>query len=462
MQQEVLWSLRLGFSSKNADSISNFGIEKFLQTSFNDKSHLITAEPEFLQGTPKTRQELAEYRQIVKGDKEKLQATVKEHAKKGFEMKAWWLERMNTAAYPFREKMNLFWHNHFVSTLQAVKIPYWIYQHYSIINTHSLGNIKTLTREMMYSNAMIRYLDNNQNRRNNINENLARELLELFTMGEGHYTENDIKNTARALAGLTIGEEKGVYRKPLMDPSTKTVFGRSGDFIIDDVIEIIFEQKNTPLFFTEKILKWFIYDNPPKELVTAYGKKLLEYEYELIPFLTYVFTQEFGKNTSGSKIKDAITFSLQMTHELNLTPNYKFLAFFIKNQGMDLFDQPNVKGWEGGNSWLTSQIYLNRTQFVDFLTLQNNQFTKQLQRQFEKYDGLDTQNRPIIQVKSDWGANDIIGYLSNRMVFRVDEELKDDMASILKYDFDPKSENASHHILNLFNFLAKSPEFQLI
>ena len=103
--------------------------------------------------------------------------------------------------------------------------------------------------------------------------------MELFTLGEGHYNEQDIKNTARALAGLTFGEDKGMYRRFLMDHSTKTVFGKSGNFRIDEVIEIIFEQPNTPYFLAEKVLKWFFYDTPPKDLVTKYGDVLAQQKF---------------------------------------------------------------------------------------------------------------------------------------------------------------------------------------
>jgi uncharacterized protein (DUF1800 family) len=119
-----------------------------------------------------------------------------------FEWKAFILKRCHETDLPLREKINLFFQNHFVVTLQSVKVPYWIYKYYETLHTHSLGNYKTLVKEIVYSNAMIKYLDNQQNRKGNINENLGRELLELFTLGEGNYTENDIKNTALALAGL--------------------------------------------------------------------------------------------------------------------------------------------------------------------------------------------------------------------------------------------------------------------
>ena len=460
MKKEVLWSLRLGFSTKNRAEISSKGVGNFLSTSYTYKNS--SQEPSFLAGTPKTTKELLAYRYSVKNASTESENMVKDIFKTGFELKAWWLERMYNSPYPLREKMNLFWHNHFVSTFQSVKVPYWVYQHYKVIDNHTFGNFKTLTKEMMYSNAMLRYLDNSQNKKGNINENLARELLELFTLGEGNYSENDIRNTALALAGLTVGEEKGQYRRRLMDTSTKTLFGKSGNFIIDDVIDIIFAQKNAPYFITRKILSWFIYDTPPEDLVTLYGDKLKQLDYEIAPFLTYVFTQEYDKNTMGSQIKNPIVFSLQVSEILNIKPNFKFLTFFIKNQGMDLYDQPNVKGWQGGQSWLSSQVYIQRAQFIDFITRQNELYMRKIKKQLERFDTGTILLNPYIEMQEAWTPDDITSFLASQMLFSVDKEMSESMSSILKYDFNPKSENAQQNILQLFNFLAKSPEFQVI
>jgi len=116
----------------------------------------------------------------------------------------------------------LFWHNHFVATQQKVRVNWWIYQHNQLLREMAFGNFKTLTKAVLQTNAMVRYLDNVDNQRGAINENLSRELLELFTLGIGHYTENDVKMGAKALAGLHLGENKAQYRPRLEDPDTIT------------------------------------------------------------------------------------------------------------------------------------------------------------------------------------------------------------------------------------------------
>ena len=192
MNKNNLWSLRLGFSSKQATQIENLGIEKFLKQSFASKfeSHL----PKFLEDDPKTLAELKEFRNKIKETtSEEGKKVLKQQLRNSSELKSWWIDKMRTDTFPLREKMVCFWHNHFVSTSQKVKVNYWIYQHNMILRENAFGNFKDLTKKIIKSNAMIRYLDNIDNKKGNYNENLSRELLELFTLGIGNYTESDIK-----------------------------------------------------------------------------------------------------------------------------------------------------------------------------------------------------------------------------------------------------------------------------
>ncbi|KPQ14437.1 MAG: Protein of unknown function (DUF1800) [Algoriphagus marincola HL-49] len=460
MNLDHLNALRLGFSTQSATEIQSKGLDKFIHRQLNAKNLL--KEPAFLANSPRSLVELRALRQSAQKGGKQVERIAKDLIKTSLDWKAFLLERYDQTDFPLREKINLFFQNHFVVTLQSVKVPYWIFKHYETINTYSLGNYKTLVKEMVYSNAMIKYLDNQQNRKGKINENLGRELLELFTLGEGHYNEQDIKNTARALAGLTFGEDKGMYRRFLMDHSTKTVFGKSGNFRIDEVIEIIFEQPNTPYFLAEKVLKWFFYDTPPKDLVTKYGDVLAQQNFELKPFFSILFTEECKNPKGGHQIKNPLTFFLQIHHDLNLSPNYKLLAILLRNQAMDLYDQPNVKGWKGGKDWLTSQIYADRNQVVDFIIDGNEQFQKVLSKRLEKFDVGTISLKPKLEIHDAGSAKSILAELTGRMIFETNEEMVADLNQVLKYDFDPQAVNAQKSILNVYQYLAKSPEFQII
>lgn len=465
MNKSNLWSLRLGFSGKQAQNIEKLGFEKFLNQSFAttfDKSL-----PNFLEDEPKTIAELKELRQSIKNaDPEEQKKVLKNQIKNAVELKKWWIEKFQTEQFPLREKMTCFWHNHFVATSQKVKSAYWIYQHNMILRENAFGNFKEMTKKIVKSNAMVRYLDNVDNRKEKINENLSRELLELFTIGIGNYSENDVKEGAKALAGLNLGEESAVYRRFLEDNSTKTYFGKQGNFKADDLVDIIFEQKNIPYLITRKILKWFIYDNPSEDLVIYYGDYFRKMNFEIKPLMLKIFTEEYAKDTAGSKIKDPLTYLFQLTDELNIdNSNTNLIAFFLKQQGMDLFNQPNVKGWDGGNSWLTSQLYLQRNNASDLLCNGRNISRKTFEKIPEEGD-VSEMKLEKINVKINFNTNgnnkQIITELSNRMLFRVDETMQKDMENLLKYDFDPTSENANYAVLRLFNYITKTPEYQLI
>ena len=139
---------------------------------------------------------------------------------------------------------------------------------------------------------MIEYLDNKDNRRNKLNENLSRELLELFTIGIGNYTENDIKNGAKALAGLLPNDIEGTYRPNFENSEEIEYFGKKGIFKADDLIDIIFQQQQTPYLIVRKILKWFIYDNPEDDLVKYYGDYFRQIDFEIQPLLTKIISEE--------------------------------------------------------------------------------------------------------------------------------------------------------------------------
>ncbi|TRX27648.1 DUF1800 domain-containing protein [Flavobacterium franklandianum] len=464
MDKNTHWSLRLGYSAKQANTIEKTGLKKFLEQSFDTKVEYKI--PNFLENSPKSFQELKEIRKTLNtANPEAKKEMLKKEVQTSFEMKAWWIDKMVEDEFPLREKMTCFWHNHYVATFQKVKVNYWVFQHNQILRENAFGNFKSLTKAIVQSNAMVRYLDNTDNRKDKLNENLSRELLELFTLGIGNYTENDIKNGAKGLAGLGVGEENAVYRKIFEDNNSFVYFGKKGNFKIDEMIDIIFEQPNIAYLITRKILKWFIYDNPKEELVHYYGDYFKKMKFEIQPLLTKIFTEEFAKNNVGSKIKNPLEYSLQLMNELNVeNPNGKLIAFFLKEQGMDLFNQPNVKGWDGGNSWLTSQVFLQRNNVADLLC--NGKNLTRGQKEMNENSMMRQNPNKLLNVKLNWdkkGNNkEIIAELKNRLLFQTDESDQLDFEQILKYDFDSKTEGSENAVLRLFNFMVKTPEFQLI
>ncbi|MDR7209799.1 DUF1800 domain-containing protein [Flavobacterium piscis] len=466
MKKSNLWSLRLGFSGKEAAKIEKLGLEKFLKRSYDAKFDKNV--PVFLNDHPKTLAEIKASRESVKNlDKEEKKKIQKKETNAKAELKKWWIAKMQTNEFPLREKMVCFWHNHFVVSSNKVTTNYWIYQHNMILRENAFGNFKELTKKIVKSNAIVKYLDNVDNKKGKINENLSRELLELFTIGIGNYTEEDIKNGARALAGLNTGDEGALYKIKAEDNSDKTYFGKTGNWKADDLVDIIFEQKNIPYLITRKILKWFLYDNPSEELVKYYGDYFRKVNFEIEPLLTKIFTEEFSKDRSGNKIKDPLVYILQLIDELQLGEyDATMVVAFLRGQGMDLYNQINVKGWDGGNSWLTSQVYLQRNNTSDLLCSSRGLSKKVPNMMMDDENSKPKKELEKREVRIEYDSNGnnktIIAELSNRLLFNVNESMQKDMENLLKYDFDPKNPNANFAVIRLFNYITKLPEYQLI
>ncbi|MBY8962590.1 DUF1800 family protein [Flavobacterium sp. D11R37] len=461
MDKNVLWSLRLGFSGRQATAIKKLGAERFLEQSFKQKPG--SSLPHFLEDEPKTIEDIKAKRQLMHKDRQLGREMRQEDSKVFFALKAWWISKMEEDEYPLREKMALFWHNHFVATRDKVKNNYWLYEYNRLFRENAFGNFKDITKKVLRSNAMVVYLDNTKNTAKGFNENLSRELLELFTLGEGNYTEHDIKEGAKGLAGLAPADNGAVYVPRNEFDGTFEYFGERGAFKSDEMVDIIFRQPNAPYHITRKLLQWFIYDNPPDALVKKYGDYLRKENYEIKPFLKKLVTEEFNKPTEGSKIKDPLTYMLHLLDELNIKgQNHKLTALFIRQQGMDLFNQPNVKGWKGGSYWLTAQLYVQRNRVADMFCNGRN-FSKNMLRSVGDKDDEHTEG---FAVKINWqhsGTNkDVINALQQRVLTYADGSLQPNFEEMLVYDFKPQSPGADNAVMRLFNYMVKTPEFQII
>jgi uncharacterized protein (DUF1800 family) len=279
-------------------------------------------------------------------------------------LQAWWIERMVHSPRPLQEKMTLFWHGHFATSAQKVKSSAANHQLNSLFRENATGNFKTLTTAVGQSPAMLRYLDNVQNVKGQPNENWARELMELFTMGVGHYTEDDIKESARAFTGWTT-DNAGQFRfnEDRHDFGAKTVFGRSGNFDGWDMINLIFEQPVTAEFISAKLWTYFAYENPEPQIVTALADTLRANHCEIAPVLETIFMSEafYSEKAVGTQIKSPAQFLVQLAQHLSLeSPPYVALARAAGQLGQMLFYPPNVAGWDGGRAWINANTLLTR------------------------------------------------------------------------------------------------------
>jgi uncharacterized protein (DUF1800 family) len=319
----------------------------------------VTSAPEWVGKLPLTPQQR---KQLSKEERKERQRT---HRRWGHELKGWWLQEMVATERPFLEHMTLFWHNHFTSSLRKVRWPPLMYNQNQLLRQHALGNFRDLLHAIARDPAMVIYLDNVSNRKGSPNENFARELLELFTLGEGHYTEQDIKEAARAFTGWSLDRNSGKFRfrSRLHDKGVKQFMGVSGRLSGDDVIEIVLRQPRVAEQITEKLWREFVSPDPNPQQVKRLAKIFRESGYEIRPLMRALFlTPEFRRPANrGVLIKSPVELVVGTVRVLKIPLNdSRGVVMATTGMGQDLMDPPNVKGWPGGESWINSSSLLTR------------------------------------------------------------------------------------------------------
>jgi uncharacterized protein (DUF1800 family) len=288
------------------------------------------------------------------------------------QIKAWWYDEMLATPSPFTERMTLFWHNHFTSSLRKTRSPVLHYRQNALLRRESLGSFATLLREVSRDPVMLDYLDNRLNRWERPNENFARELLELFTLGEGHYTEQDIKNAARAFTGWTTTSDRARFLENVRihDPDSKTFLGRTGRFDGDDILKLILQQPRTAEFITVKLWREFVSPTPDAKEVQRLAAVFRDGGYEIKPLMRAMLTSDafWAAKHRGELIKSPVEFLVGTVRFFENTPvDGDSLARYSRRLGQDIFDPPNVKGWPGHTAWISTDTLLAREQFLQRL-----------------------------------------------------------------------------------------------
>ncbi len=280
-----------------------------------------------------------------------------------FRLQSWWYERMVNSPRPLEEKMALFWHGHFAASAQKVRTSRFIYDLNQLFREQGMGNFKALTLAVGQSPAMLRYLDNDRNVKGKPNENWARELLELFTLGVGNYTEHDIKESARAFTGWTMRDGAFAYNSRAHDHGLKSFMGQTGNLDGWDIIDTIFQQPAAARRISRKLFEFFAYPDPDPEIIDALASNLRYNNYEIRPLLNQLFRSKvfYSKKAIGTQIKSPVQFVVQLARDLNLSePPYAAMAEASANLGQNLFFPPNVAGWAGGRTWINANTLLER------------------------------------------------------------------------------------------------------
>jgi uncharacterized protein (DUF1800 family) len=299
------------------------------------------------------------------------------------EIQKWWLKRMIETPRPLEERMTLFWHGHFATSFRGVEDSYHMFLQNQLFRKHAVGNFGDLLFAIIRDPAMIKYLNNDQSRKGHPNENLAREIMELFSLGVGNYTEKDIKEGARALTGYTFQDDEFVFQKQNHDTGAKNIFGKEGSMDGDEFVRAILEQRACSSYITRKLYNFFVADVPPderggdkeldssqKSVLHEMASTLLSNKYEVKPVLRKLFLSEhfYERRFMNEQIKSPVQLVVGAVRSLN-TPvrDLSILADALDLMGQRIFMPPSVKGWDGGRSWINTSTVFVRQNILTFL-----------------------------------------------------------------------------------------------
>tara|TARA_B100001057_G_scaffold473458_1_gene537960 strand:- start:763 stop:1911 length:1149 start_codon:yes stop_codon:yes gene_type:complete len=376
----------------------------------------------------------------------------------------------------FRERLVLFWSNHFVIEYKDVNQPAYLYQYYALIQSHALGNFKTFVREMGLAPAMLRYLNGYENKKNNPNENYARELYELFTLGEGNgYTQEDITETSRALTGYNrFKTNMGVieFNENTFDKGSKTIFGQTGTWGYDDLINILFQEKEDLIadFICTKIYRYFVSPEEDLSIIGQMAKSLKDNQFEILPVIKKLFKSEhfFDSNNSNVIIKSPIDLMVGLHQSLSFEYSDNIdLELSFRNKcsemGQTMFSPVDVAGWQGNQDWINSETLPKRWEFSDYLLIKYWQKNK-------------NQFKTFIRTLVGSDETDVIVIVTKLKDFmfcpyQIKEEEMTDAITIFMGDvpesyfedgtWSLNSKSVRKQVYDLMRFFITLPEFQL-
>jgi uncharacterized protein (DUF1800 family) len=361
--QHLLWRAAFGPMAENAaslDTISQKNLWALLvKTSSKPVQKLeVTKNPadEYMNGMtdPKEMEKVLNNQELRK----KLREQSKDDLKKGNLL---WIETMINSEAQLREKISLFWHGHFACRSQN---SFFAQELLHIIRSNALGSFADMLKAVSKSPAMLQFLNNQQNKKLHPNENFAREVMELFTMGRGNYTENDVKEAARSFTGWAF-DARGefVFRKFQHDDGNKTFLGRTGNFDGDDILNILLENTQTANYITKKLYRYFVNENVNEQNQQWLSKRFYSNNYDIAKLVEDMFTSDwfYEEKNIGTRIKSPVELLAGIRRLLPMQlGNDEAQLLFQRALGQVLFYPPNVAGWPGGKNWIDSSSLMLR------------------------------------------------------------------------------------------------------
>jgi uncharacterized protein (DUF1800 family) len=383
-------------------------------------------------------------------------------ANNGAQARAWWLYRMLYSRHPLREKMTLFWHNHFATSNAKVNNAGSMLGQYELLYRHSLGSFGELLDGISNDPAMMVWLDTSSSKKGMPNENYARELMELFSLGIGNFTESDIREAARAFTGWEIKQRKAVFQPGQHDDGEKTVLGQKGKWEGRDIVRICLEQKSAPYFIVGKLFRYLVSESAPAghDLLDPLASRFRKSGYNIGQLVETILRSNlfYSAEVYRTRVKGPVDFAVGIVHGLEGRIGTTALAQSLEELGQNLFYPPSVKGWDGGPAWLNGQTLLSRQNLaLAFTSTEDNRFGRRTDPAalVKKYN-----------LKSDQEVVDFFLKL-----FLEGDVAPESRSKLLQYMIDSvkhshpvywtRDDAADHRVRSLCHLVLTLPEFQL-
>ena len=369
--QHLLWRSAFGPMAENAallDTISQKDLWALLvKTSAKTVEKIqVTTNPadEYLMGITDPRE--VQNKMSSPEIKKKIREQSKDDLKV---MNIQWIETMINSEAQLREKMSLFWHGHFACRIQN---SFFAQELLHIIRANALGSFADMLKAVSKSPAMLAFLNNQQNKKSHPNENFAREVMELFTMGRGNYTENDVKEAARSFTGWSFNAKgEFVFRQNQHDDGSKTFLGKTGYYDGDDILNMLLEHQQTANYISKKIYRYFVNENVDEKNQQWLSKRFYSNNYDINKLLEDIYTSDwfYDEKNIGTRIKSPVELLAGIRRLLPMElENNQSQLLFQRALGQILFYPPNVAGWPGGKSWIDSSSLMLRLRIPQIMS----------------------------------------------------------------------------------------------
>ena len=372
--QHLMWRAGFGPAASQIEQLSEIQpkeLYKALQKASSKKPAYLDVADNYIKGLVMGINDEAKMEELKKGGLDgETKKRIRQQSRDGLrKLNLTWFNEMISSPAQLREKMSLFWHGHFAC--RDINI---FHQQLLLddIRNHALGNFGDLLKAVSKSPAMLGFLNNQQNRKGHPNENFAREVMELFTMGRGNYSEQDIKEAARAFTGWGFNlKGEFVFRQFQHDTGSKTILGKTGHFDGDDVLNLLLEQKQTARFITQKIYRFFVNEIPDPSRIDWLSGRFYQSNYKINQLMEDIFTSDwfYQEKNIGNRIKSPVELMAGIQRMLPMEiENESALLLLQRVLGQVLFYPPNVAGWPGGTNWIDSSSLMTRMRIPQLIT----------------------------------------------------------------------------------------------